>query len=111
MKKLEQLLHRKKSDPYITYRARVEQERITKKLPANAITVEEFNWKMAEVDERYNNIPEEIELQFPSIGKLYSDAKSLSGTIIKAGRVNRKQWNKLVNISFNLLEASYLRAN
>lgn len=109
MKEIEKLLDRKKGNPYEAYRARVENERLEKKLPKGKITIEEVNWKLAEIDERYSMIPDEMELIYPRITKSYLDAKSLAGTISKARRVTQNQWNKLTQISFNLLEASYLR--
>ena len=110
MKGIEKLLNRKKGDPYEAYRARVEQERLIKKLPKGTITIEEVNWKLAEIDMRYSRVSDEVELYRPYIRKSYMDAKSLAGTIAKVERVTKKQWYKLVQISFSMLEASFMKA-
>ena len=97
-----------KKNPYDSYRARVANERAEKNLKKGDITIEEANWKLSEIDERYDLIDIEAEELRPCITRHYNDARSVYGSICKAGRVTKGQWSRLIKVSWMLYEASRL---
>lgn len=91
-------------DPYTTYLLQVEAERKKKGLNINETTIGEVEYKLEEIKQRYKVCCFKGKTQYFCVDKHFNDARNIAGGIEKAGKVTRKQWNKLIDISFMLFE-------